>query len=65
MNITLTGAEFDIETDEGTETIEEVRVNWDGKSDLTSEDLNMRESVHGNDTQEEQLRHGAGPGISP
>jgi hypothetical protein len=52
MQVKLTGAEFDIETDEGTETIEEVRIDWDGKSDLTSEDLNMRESLHGNDTEE-------------
>ena len=52
MNIKLTGAEFEVETDEGTETIEEVRIDWDGKNDLTSEDLNMRESMHGNDTEE-------------
>ena len=54
MNIKLTGAEFDIETDDGTETIEEVRVDWDGISALTSEDLNARESLHGNDTEEAQ-----------
>ena len=52
MNIKLTGAAFDVETDDGTETIEEVRIDWDGKNDLTSEDLNMRESMHGNDTEE-------------
>ena len=52
MQVKLTGAEFDVETDDGTETIEEVRIDWDGKSDLTSEDLNMRESLHGNDTEE-------------
>jgi hypothetical protein len=31
---------------------QEVRIDWDGKNDLTSEDLNMRESMHGNDTEE-------------
>ena len=36
------------------ETIEEVRVDWDGKSDLTAEDLNARECAHGNDTHEAQ-----------
>jgi AAA domain len=54
MNIKLTGAEVDVETDAGTETLEELRVDWDGLNPLTSEDLNMRESLHGNDTQEEQ-----------
>jgi hypothetical protein len=52
MQLNLCGVPFDALTDEGTLTIEEVRVDWDGKSDLTSEDLNARESAHGNDTQE-------------
>jgi AAA domain len=54
MNLKLVGATLDVPTDVGWETIEEVRVEWDGKSDLTSEDLNARESAHGNDTQEAQ-----------
>jgi RecA-family ATPase len=60
MNIKLTGAEFDVETDDGTETIEEVRIDWDGISDLTSEDLNARESLHGNDTEESMSALGEG-----
>ena len=53
MKITLTGEDLDVVTDTGFETIEELRVTWDGKSDLTSEDLNMRELLHGSDTEEE------------
>jgi putative DNA primase/helicase len=52
MQVRLTGAEFDVETDDGTETIEECQIDWDGLSDLTSDDLNARESVHGGDTDE-------------
>ena len=52
MNLKFTRATLDVETDAGTETIEEVRLNWDGKNDLTSEDLNMRETLHRNDTAE-------------
>jgi hypothetical protein len=33
-------------------TVEDVRVDWDGRSEWTSDDLNARESVHGNDTAE-------------
>jgi AAA domain len=52
MQVTLSSATFDIETDAGTETIEECRIDWDGTSPLTSDDLNARESMHGNDTEE-------------
>ena len=52
MQVKLTGEAFDVVTDDGMETIEEVRIDWDGTSDLNSEDLNMRESLHGNDTEE-------------
>jgi hypothetical protein len=52
LNLTFVGTEFEVETDAGTLTIEEVRIDWDGMSDLTADDLNARESAHGNDTDE-------------
>ena len=53
MQLRLMGATYETYTDPLTiETIEEVRVDWDGKSDLTAEDLNARECAHGNDTHE-------------
>jgi len=55
MQLRLVGATYETYTDPLTiETIEEVRVDWDGKSDLTAEDLNAREGAHGNDTHEAQ-----------
>jgi transcriptional accessory protein Tex/SPT6 len=36
------------------ETVEDVRVDWDGMSDLTAADLNAREVAHGNNTEEAQ-----------
>jgi hypothetical protein len=51
LNLTLVGATLDVATEDGFETIEEVRVDWDGVSDLTAEDLNARECVHGSDTE--------------
>ena len=53
LHLKLVGVDFDVETDEGTMTIEEVRVDWDGLSDLTAEDLNAREFVHDADPHEE------------
>src|SRR5262249_32109033 len=52
LNVKLVGMDLDVETDDGTLTVEEVRVDWDGLSALTAEDLNARETVHGNDTEE-------------
>jgi hypothetical protein len=52
MQLKFTGATFDLVTDAGLETIEEVRVEWDGTSDLTSDDLNARETVYGNNTED-------------
>jgi RecA-family ATPase len=52
MQLTLIGDTYDVVLDTGLVTIEEVRVDWDGMSDLTAEDLNARENVHGNDTDE-------------
>jgi RecA-family ATPase len=54
INLKLIGATLDVPTDDGIETIEEVRIEWDGMNALSSEDLNARESLHGNDTEEEQ-----------
>jgi hypothetical protein len=52
--LTLVGTTLDVVTDEGFLTIEEVRVDWDGLSDFTAEDLLARESVHGDDVEEAQ-----------
>lgn len=52
LALTLTGATLDVETDAGTLTVEDVRVTWDGLSDLTADDLHARETAHGNDTEE-------------
>jgi RecA-family ATPase len=54
MQLRLVGATADVVLNTGLETVEDVRVDWDGKSDITAEDLNARETVHGNDTQEAQ-----------
>ena len=43
LNLNLVGATLDVATEDGFETIEEVRVDWDGLSDLTA-----RTSMHGN-----------------
>jgi hypothetical protein len=52
LNVKLVGVDFPVETDTGPLTVEEVRVDWDGLSALTADDLNARETVHGNDTEE-------------
>jgi hypothetical protein len=55
MQLKLVGATYDADHDDGEIiTVEDVRVDWDGLSDLTAEDLNARECVHGNDTEEAQ-----------
>lgn len=55
MQLKLVGATY--EARHNTQTVmplEDVRVDWDGLSDLTAEDLNARECAHGNDSQEAQ-----------
>jgi hypothetical protein len=55
MQVTLVGATYDVMLEDGaTLTVEDVEVRWDGMSDLTSDDLNARECLHGNDTEEAQ-----------
>jgi putative DNA primase/helicase len=54
MQLKLTGVTRDVVTNAGLITVEDVRVDWDGMSDLTAEDLNAREATHGNDTEEAQ-----------
>ena len=54
LNLKLIGDTLDVPTDDGIETIEEVRIEWAGMNALRSEDLNAREALHGNDTQEAQ-----------
>jgi RecA-family ATPase len=54
MQLTLAGATLDVVLTTGLVTVEDVRVDWDGMSDLTAEDLNARECAHGNDTGEAQ-----------
>jgi len=44
MNVQFVGMDLDVDTDTGTLTVEEVRVDWDGLSDLTADDLNAREA---------------------
>jgi hypothetical protein len=53
IQLRLVGTTLDVPGDNHTfVTVEDVRVDWDGLSDLTADDLNARETVHGNDTQE-------------
>jgi len=53
MQLKLVGASLDVPVEGNTfVTVEDVRVDWDGLSDLTAEDLNARETLHGDDTQE-------------
>jgi putative DNA primase/helicase len=56
MQFRLSGASYNtlVDTEDGEEllTVEDVRVDWDGMSDLTAADLNARATAHGNDTQE-------------
>ena len=52
MQLQLQGATYDDVRDDGLVTVEDVRVSWDGKSDLTSDDLNAREAAPGDDPQE-------------
>ena len=52
LALLLVGADLDVETDAGTLTVEDVRVEWDGLSDLTAEDLYARDTGHGGDTEE-------------
>jgi hypothetical protein len=55
MQLKLVSATYDADRDNGEIiTVEDVRVDWDGQSDLTAEDLNARECMHGNDTEEAQ-----------
>jgi RecA-family ATPase len=55
MQLKLTGVTHDVMLDARTiVTVEDVKVDWDGKSDLTADDLNARESAHGNDSEEAQ-----------
>ena len=52
MKLKLVGATCDVPIGAGMELLEDVRVDWDGLSDLTAEDLNAREQTHGGDTDE-------------
>jgi hypothetical protein len=53
MQFRLVGATLDVPVEDNAfVTVEDVRVDWDGLSDLTDADLNARETIHGNDTQE-------------
>jgi putative DNA primase/helicase len=56
LQFMLTGVPHDAlrDTEDGEEllTVEDVRVDWDGMSPLTGDDLNAREYAHGGDTQE-------------
>jgi RecA-family ATPase len=52
MKLRLVGQDLEVETDAGTLTVEDVRVDWDGKSEFTAEVLNDLEVAHGNDTDE-------------
>jgi len=55
MQVKLVGATYDALLENGsTLTVEDVEVHWDGISELTSDDLNARECLHGNDTEEAQ-----------
>jgi RecA-family ATPase len=55
MQLKLVGTSYDAWINTHTVvTVEDVRVDWDGKSDLTADDLNARESAHGNDSEEAQ-----------
>ena len=55
MQLKLVGTTYDVPIEaQQFLTVEDVRVDWDGKSDLTAEDLNARECAHGNDPQEAQ-----------
>jgi hypothetical protein len=48
----LLGATLDVPTDTGTLSVETVIVRWDGRSDLTADDLNARETTYGGDHDE-------------
>ena len=52
MALRLVGVDLDVETDAGTITVETVRVDWDGMSELTAADLNAHELRHGGDSDE-------------
>jgi putative DNA primase/helicase len=55
MQLKLVGATHDVWLNTRTVlTLEDVRVDWDGLSDLTADDLNARECAHGNDSAEAQ-----------
>ena len=55
MQLKLVGATYDaVRDDLSIITVEDVRVDWDGLSDLTADDLNARESTHGTDMEEAQ-----------
>jgi hypothetical protein len=52
MYVKLVGVTFDVPLEDSFLTLETVRVDWDGKSDLTADDITARETAHGNDTEE-------------
>jgi hypothetical protein len=52
MQLRIVGTTLDVPTDEGFFSVEEVRVDWDGLSELTVEDLNARQYAHGGDSDE-------------
>jgi len=54
LHVRLVGTTVDVVTDAGLLTVEEVRVDWDGLSDMTADDLSARQQVHGGDAEEAQ-----------